>query len=131
MSRENIEIARRAIDALNRRDVEASLSLFRADSELDWSRSRGPLKGKYWGHAGLQTFWDEFLVTFEDVHIEAHEFIDTGLEIVVPNTGYVRGRGGVKATARSTLVYTIEDGQISRLRLFQEHDEALKATSLD
>jgi hypothetical protein len=32
--------------------------------------------------------------------------------------------------ARSTLVYTVEKGQITRLRMFQERAEALEAAGL-
>ena len=63
MSRENIELVRRAIDGLNRRDIEASLALFHPDVEIDWTRSRGPLQGVYRGHSGLESLWNEFWTT--------------------------------------------------------------------
>jgi ketosteroid isomerase-like protein len=49
---------------------------------------------------------------------------------VVPNTAHMRGRDGVEVIARSTFVYTVEDGQITRLRMFQERAEALEAAGL-
>jgi ketosteroid isomerase-like protein len=50
--------------------------------------------------------------------------------VVVPNTAHLRGREGVKVIARSTFVFTVENGQITRLRMFQERADALKAAGL-
>ena len=46
------------------------------------------------------------------------------------NTAHMRGREGVEVAARSTSVYTIENGLISRLQMFQERAEALEAVGL-
>jgi ketosteroid isomerase-like protein len=50
--------------------------------------------------------------------------------VVLPHTTHFRGREGVEVTARATWVYTVENGQITRLRLFQEEAEALEAVGL-
>jgi ketosteroid isomerase-like protein len=42
----------------------------------------------------------------------------------------MRGRDGVEVTARSTFVFTVENGQITRVRMFQERAEALEAVGL-
>jgi ketosteroid isomerase-like protein len=42
----------------------------------------------------------------------------------------MRGRDGIEVTARSALVYTVENGEITRLRLFQERAEAFEAVGL-
>jgi ketosteroid isomerase-like protein len=49
---------------------------------------------------------------------------------VVPNTAHLRGRDGIEVTASSTFVYTVENGEITRLRMFQEQAEALEAAGL-
>jgi ketosteroid isomerase-like protein len=130
MSEENVEIVRRQTEAWNRRDMTTWLASFHADGELDWSRSRGPLKGVYRGYGGLKTFWGEFWSTFEDVQLEMHGFTEEGSEVVVPNTAHLRGRQGIEVVARSTFVFTVENGQVTRLRLFQEPAEALEAAGL-
>jgi ketosteroid isomerase-like protein len=56
-----------------------------------------------------------------------HGFTEVGSEVVVPNTGHMRGRDGIEVIARSVFVFTVEMGQITRLRLFQERAEALDA----
>lgn len=71
-------------------------------------------------------FWE----TFEDVQVELHGFTEVGSEVLVPNTARIRGRQGIEVTARSTFVWTVETGQITRLRMFQKQAEALEAVGL-
>jgi ketosteroid isomerase-like protein len=130
MSQENVEIVRRHIEAWNRRDLPTLLALWRSDAEIDWSRARGPLKGVYRGHDGLETFWNEFWSTFEMVELELSDFRQAGAHVLASNTARMRGRDGIEVAARSTSVYTVEDGQITRLRMFQERAEALEALGL-
>ena len=96
MSQENVEIVRRHFEARNRRDLMTLLALWRSDAEIDWSQSRGPLKGVYRGHRELETFWNEFWSTFEEVQVEAHGFTEIGSEVVVPNTAHLHGREGIE-----------------------------------
>jgi ketosteroid isomerase-like protein len=127
MSEENVETVRRNIEAWNRRDLTAWLASYSPDAEIDWSRARGPLKGFYRDRGERETLWNEFFFTFEEARIETHGFTDAGSEVVVSNTTHFRGRQGIEVTASSTWVFTVENGQITRLRLFQERAEALKA----
>ena len=59
-----------------------------------------------------------------------HSFTELGSEVVVPNTAHIRGRQGIEVTARSSFVFTVENGQITRFRMFQERAEALEAAGL-
>ena len=76
MSEENVETVRRHTEAWNRRDLTTWLALFHRDGEIDWSRSRGPLKGVYCGEGELEVFWDAFWSTFEDIQVEMHGFTE-------------------------------------------------------
>jgi ketosteroid isomerase-like protein len=129
MSPENVEIVRRSIEAWNRRDLTTMAALWGSDGEVDWSRARGPFKGVYRGR-GIESFFKTFWSTFEDIQLEAHGFTEAGSEVVVSNTARARGREGIEVIARSTLVYTVENGQITRIRMFQEQAEALEAVGL-
>jgi ketosteroid isomerase-like protein len=84
----------------------------------------------YHGHEGLRAFWDAFWSTFAEVQLETHDVSETGSEVVVPNTAHFRGREGIEVTARSAFVFTLEAGQITRLRMFQERADALEAAGL-
>jgi hypothetical protein len=129
MSQENVEIARRAIDAYNRRDFEAMRALNHHDVELDWSASRGLEAGVYRGEAVMR-FYENFFDTFPEINIEPDRFIDVGDFVVVPNSGRVRGRGGIETVARSALVFEIRGALIARLCLHQETHQALEAVGL-
>ena len=72
-------------------------------------------------------FWS----TFEHVQIQAHDFTEAGSEVVVWNTAHMRGREGIEVSARTALVFTVENGQVTCLRLFDEQDEALEAVGLE
>ena len=130
MSGENVDIVRRQVEAWNRRDLRTWLALFRPDAEIDWSRARGPLKGVYRGHGELDAFWAEFWSTFEDVQLKTYGVAEAASEVVFSNTAHLRGREGIEVTARSALMWTVENGQIARIRMFQERAEALEAAGL-
>jgi ketosteroid isomerase-like protein len=130
MSQANVEIVLRGIEAFNRRDRITMEALWHSDAVIDWSRARGLLKGVYRGEGERRVFYQEFWSAFQYSHIETYDVVEAGSEVVVPNTSYMRGRDGVEVSARSTLVYTVENGQITRLRLFQERAEALEAIGL-
>ena len=130
MSQENVEVVWRHIEAWNRSDLTTWLATFRSDAEIDWSRSRALYKGVYRGHGELEAFWEEFWSTFEAIELEVHDLTEAGSDVVLWNTGRMRGRDGIEVTARSALVFTVENGEITRLRLFQERAEALEALGL-
>ena len=130
MSQENVEVVQRNLEAWNRRDLTTWLASFRSDAEIDWSRARGPFKGVYRGHGEHEAFWDVFWSIFEDVQLENYGFAETGSEVVYSQTAHCRGREGIEVIARSTQVQTLENGQIIRLRMFQERAEALQAVGL-
>jgi ketosteroid isomerase-like protein len=129
MSQENVDIVRAAYDAYNRGDLDAALKLAAPDCELDWSRGVGPNRGVY-KLDQMRSFFDDFADTFESVRVEPDEFVDAGDHVVVPQTGYIRGREGVEATARVSLLWTCRDGAIVRISLYQQKREALEAAGL-
>jgi ketosteroid isomerase-like protein len=129
MSQENVEIVRAAYDAYNRGDVEAALKDAAPDFELDWSRAAGPQRGIY-KLDQVRPFFNDFLETFTSTRLEADNFIEADEHVVVPQTGYLQGRGGIEVTARVTLVWTIRDGSIARVCLYQGLPEALEAAGL-
>ncbi len=129
MSQENVEVVRAAYDAYNRGDLDAVLSYAAPDFELDWSRGVGPQRGVYQLDQA-RPFFDDFGDIFESIRIEPKEFIEVDDDVIVPQTGYTRGRDGIETTARITLVWTIRDGAIVRICLYQDKQDALEAAGL-
>jgi ketosteroid isomerase-like protein len=130
MSQENVEIVRAAVEAFNRGDFEAAFKDAAPDGELDWSRAVGPFHGVFRFDQVARRFWDELREPWESIRVEPEEFIEVGEHVVVPQTGYVRGRDGIEVRARITQVWTIREGKIVRACLYQELQEALEATGL-
>jgi len=127
MARENVEVVKRVIDAYNRRDFAGLEALTHPDVELDWTASRGFVAGVYRGFDEFQRFWKSYFDTFEEIAAEPERFIDAGESVVVPNLARMRGRDGIEVSARSAIVFTFRSHRITRMCLYQETDEALKA----
>jgi uncharacterized protein len=123
MPNENVEVVRRSIRAYNGRDLEALRAVNAPDVEADWSESRGPVQGVYRGREELLAFMQDFFDSFETIEIEPEGFIERGDAIIVPNLTRFVGRGGVETTARSVLVFRVEHGRITRMRLHQTMPE--------
>ena len=74
MSQENVELAYRSYDAVNRRDLDALLALMDEDVE---SVSRiVAVEGGLHGHAGIRRWWDSWFGAFPDYNIEVVEVRD-------------------------------------------------------
>jgi ketosteroid isomerase-like protein len=130
MSQESVRVVQRAIEAYNRRGLAAMRLVSAPDLELDWSASPAPTAGIYRGIESVMRFYAEYFDAFEEIIIEPDGFIDAGEAVVVPNVSRSRGRNGIEVIARSTLVFTTRGRVLSRICLYQETEEALKAVGL-
>jgi ketosteroid isomerase-like protein len=131
MSQENVEVVRKATDALNRRDVDGWLENWAPDAVVDWSNSRGPDAAVYKGHDEIRAFTQRFLAAWNDVRIEIDDPTEVEDDLlVVENIAYLRGRDGIETQARSAWVITFRDGQQTSLTLYQTKREALEAAGL-
>ena len=130
MSQENVEIVKRSLAAYSGRDFDAMRAVAHPDQKLDWSASRGLEAGVYEGVEEVIGFYRNLLGTFEKIDIEPDRFIESGDSVVVPNTAYVRGRDGIETVARSTFVFDLRGGLITRICLYQETQDALEAVGL-
>ena len=97
--------------------------------EMDFSRAVGPWRGVF----GLEQFrrlTEEVRETWEYARLEHHGFIEAGDLVVVPLTQHLKGRGGIEVVANATLVWTIRNGAIERVSMYQERQDALEAVGL-
>ena len=130
MSQENVEIVKAAYDAYNREDWDAFFFKDAAPGfELDFSRAVGPWRGVF-GLDQVRRVVEEIRETWESARLEPHEFIEAGDLVVVPSTQHLKGRGGIEVVARGALVWTIRDGAIERVTMYQERQDALEALGL-
>jgi ketosteroid isomerase-like protein len=130
MSHGSVEVVQRAIDALNRRDIEALRALSHPEIEVDWSASRGLEPRVYRGWDEIMGFYQNLFESFEPIHVKPDRLIDAGDSVVVPYSAEARGRHGVDTVARSALVYEVRGGRVARVCLYQETAQALEAAEL-
>jgi ketosteroid isomerase-like protein len=130
MSQENVELVRKSMNAFAERDVEAMRELNDPEVELDWSASLGVEARVYSGFDSVLRFYMNFFEAFEGIVWEELSFIDAGEHVVARNMSRSRGRDGIEVFARATLVFTVRDRKITRICLYQEQDDALKAVGL-
>jgi ketosteroid isomerase-like protein len=129
MSRKNVEIVRAAINALNNQDWDALFRDVASGAEVDMSRAVGPISGVFRIHKFRQTL-EQFAENWEFLRGEPHEFIEAGDLVVVPWTLRGVGREGIEVTASPTWVWTVRDGSIHGLVMYQEREDALEAVGL-
>jgi hypothetical protein len=91
VSRENVEIAKRAVDAYNRRDVAAIDDLFIPEFEVTFTLVEGA--ADFRGREGLETYFAEVRDTLPDVVLVAGQFRDLGERVLWLGRIEARGEG--------------------------------------
>jgi ketosteroid isomerase-like protein len=124
-----VEIVRAWFDAYNREDWDAMLKDAAPGFEVDLSRAVGPWRGVF-GLDQIRRAWGEFREIWESAWLEPHEFIEAGDLVVVPGTMHVKGRDGIEVVSRGALVWTIRNGAIERMVMYQEKEDALEDLGL-
>ena len=130
MSAENVELYKRGIDAFNRRDLEAFLTLAHPEV-VAVSRVLAIEGGSYRGHDGVRDWWETLLDVFPDFTIEVVSVRDAGDVIVAELRN--RAHGGGSETPLEELVWQVaewRDGQIVRWQMYGSEPEALEAAGL-
>jgi hypothetical protein len=133
VSRENVEVVRRAIDAFNRGELEALAEVVDFyDPEIEYHEDPGFLEaGVYRGPGALAAHWRQFLDAFEDYRFEIEELLDAGDDVVVLTHQLGRGKGsGIEVDMRNAWVFTLRDGKLARIRPYADRAEALAAAGL-
>jgi ketosteroid isomerase-like protein len=132
MSQENVEVVGRVLRRYGDQDIEGMLGGVHSEVEIDYSDSDGPDASVYHGHAACRAFVQGRYEDFEERSFDAVELIDAPPNAVIA-VGRMQGRGrasGVVVEADSVTVWTLRDGKVSRIKLYQARDAALKAVGL-
>jgi ketosteroid isomerase-like protein len=131
MSQENVEVARRAYDSFNRRELATAVEAFEPDAE--WIPYLAALEeNTYRGRDQIQAMWRDVLRDFPDFRIELIEVVtDRGDTIVLKVEFQGMGRAS-GAETRTTVfqVASLRDGRVARVEGFRDRGEALEAVGL-
>jgi ketosteroid isomerase-like protein len=125
VSRENVEIAKRAMDALNRSDLMVgrsdpfpTLREF-CDPDVEWDFSRRRVDPDvYHGYDGWVRIAEQFGDAWQELRIEIEEIIDAGDKVVLLTNMIGLSYSGIKLAQKASQVWTFRDGKIVRDQYF-------------
>ena len=132
MSQENVEIAKRVIDAFNQRDVDAIFECVNPD--IEWFPAM-PVTfggGALQGREGIEAYVREVSETWEEYRVVGQDFRDLGDDgalVLSRVEGRGAGSGGAVDSAMGQ-IFDFRDGKISRVRTYLDHAETLRAAGL-
>jgi ketosteroid isomerase-like protein len=133
MSQENVEAFKRAIQAYNRRDIDAFLE--EIDPEVEWHGALQALLESeatvYRGHEGVRQWVRDIDEALADIRLELPEIRDLGDRIVAIGRLLARGKAsGAETESPFGCVVEWKNGKATRLLSFLSQAEALEAAGL-
>jgi ketosteroid isomerase-like protein len=125
------EALRRLVEALNRRDFDAALSLYTPDVVFELAPGGiGVLEGgRVWGRETIRKSWEDLTESFEDFEVGREDHHDLGRGVTF-GVLVLRGRplgSDAFVETRGWVVAIWRDGRIARLTSYQDVDEARAA----
>jgi ketosteroid isomerase-like protein len=133
MSKQNVEIVRRAREAFNRRDLEALEEM--SDPELEFVSALAAVdagENTYRGPKTWASYFARMDETWDNWKVEDFRAIDAGEERVVA-IFRLAGRGkssGASVERTIGVAYWLRQGKLWRMRSYLDPGEALEAVGL-
>ena len=131
MSQENVELTLLAVDAWDRRDVEAMIGL--SDPEIVWQPAlERTTEGRstYHGHAGVRQYFEDLAEFSDESHSAYPEIHDLGDQVLGLGHFSMRFASGVELDQEVASLHTWRNGKCVDARTWLSHAEALKAAGL-
>jgi ketosteroid isomerase-like protein len=132
MSQENVEVVASVYEAFARRDNAAPFAAYAADIEWDMSRGLAEgLGGVYHGHDGVRQFFGDLLAAFSVIDFTVEDLTEAGDRVIATvHERYVGRMSGVEVDRIHYVVFTFQDGKVTRLCAYLDPAEALEAAGL-
>ena len=132
MSRENIEIVRRANAAFNNGDAMASVDVWAPDAELQDLANAPDQASVAKGRDAIEEVGKLWAAAFDEFSAEIEEYLDAGDFVICHVRWHGQGKAsGASIDLRQFDVYELRRGQIVRGTLgFKTKAEALEAAGL-
>jgi ketosteroid isomerase-like protein len=129
MSQENVERVRKAVEAMNRGDVEAALDW--AHPDIEWQTLDAfPDAGTYRGPEGVRAFFQTWLDTFRGFRLHLEKCVAVDEHRVIARlrvSGEGAGSGVEVESPPFFQLIEFRDGLLIRARMFQTESEAHEA----
>jgi hypothetical protein len=135
MSEHNVEFVRKALEAFNTDGPEMFTTGAFSSPEVvfDLSRSGIPGVSVYEGAEVVKKFFEDdwfSVFPFEEWQIVVEDMVDLGDQVVALTSQKGRGASsGVEAQLKLGNLFTIKDGLIVRIEIFQNREQALAAAA--
>ena len=129
MSEENVELVRAISEVWSSGDLDATLELVHPSARWEPSGKFIGSGQTYHGHSGVQEFWAVFREPWTNISLEPVEFTELDESRLLTRTRF-RGTGrasGIETETELFVVWTIEDGMVSRYQSFADREQALEA----
>ena len=121
--RNNVEVVRAMLEDYLRGDYEAALPAFADDVEVVTSLER------YYGPEGVVEEAERWEEMWTDYRFEVEDLVDCGDKVVLLYHQSGRSKtSGVVLEERAGWVYTLREGKIARVEMFQDRELALQAS---
>jgi ketosteroid isomerase-like protein len=105
--------------------------VYAEDIVWDISQARSAFlytKPVYQGHEGVRQCWRDWLTAFGEVDLEVEELIDEGDQVLAVIREREIGRAsGVPVETAHLAVWTLADGKVVRMQVFDDRQQALDA----
>ena len=130
MSQENVEAVRAIYECWGRGDFRATAD--KVATDFEWKQVHGVVEpGSHVGADASRALRSIFEV-YEDLRVEAGEYIDAGDAIVVVARAHGTARGsGLHIDQRLAFVWTVREGKPVQMEQYPNREEALKAVGLE
>ena len=131
MSQENVEIAKRFVDAFNRRDLNALMDTATPDIAFSPALARTIDDNRFQGREGMRAYFADVDSAWEEFRMIVDEYRDLGDRVLTLGRLEGRGRGsGAAVDTPQGGVADIRDGKVSCVRSYLDHGEAFRAAGL-
>jgi ketosteroid isomerase-like protein len=129
----NVELARRAFEAIATDGLAAALDFLDPEIEFEPPEEALEQRGTFTGHQAVKDRWNLLLEPFDDVRMELDEVIEASDEtVLVVFRIHARGKAsGVPVDMRLAHLVTVREGKAVRMRAYLDPAEARRAVGLD
>lgn len=131
MPNRNVELARDALDAMNRRDLDWLIAHCDPDVEMHMHGVAGePVL--YIGASGIRDYFSDMAEIWESIEFSAEDIRDLGERVLIIIANRLRGRGsGLDVEASVGCVFELRGGVVTEMRSYSEVADALAAVGLE
>jgi ketosteroid isomerase-like protein len=130
LSQENVDKTRDYIEAYNRRDFDTALR--DCDPDVEWVLPEHQSSDSGVGPYQIRRFWEGLDDTWDELRLDAQEYVDGGDRVAVRLRYYGRSRSGLELeTEMYHQITTFRDGVMVRIEYVTSWEQALQAAGIE